>query len=656
MKIIIIFFFIILNHVLNFEINCDSKFFSTNTTKCICKIEKLITFLSNNHNNSSIHNLNNSYIYESYLFSGKKLFDLGSYSKCNANKKLKYLNLYINYKGLPFTFGLCTFYECSLIPIKENVTYVEKIVGKLLNITIDENTIEISNPDDILSKQKSDLNINFIFSIVILLTLIGLNLISIVYFKINTHTSLSLNDRMKNSTGFLYDFLSYFHFFHNLNKIIPKKTHKASSIDMLNIFDGVRFFSALWVLTSHSFVFLLIFGFYNINDMNSFAKSITGSIIISGYFAVDVFFYLSGFMLYLYIVKYMYSSNKAPTIKVFVIGIGKRFFRLLPLMLFTLYLFVPLLIYFSRGPNADKLIGFNQDCNSIGWRNVLYISNFFNDKSQCAGHMWYLTNDMQFYIFFMGLLMVFTNKHKRSLILLIIFISSIIYSIYISIREEYGFNDISHMSNQMNNSFFIDFYIKPWIRVNPYIIGIFSCEFYINSKLYMKNRNDDTNYQNFYQKINEKIEKSTIFTYALLTFSIFSMNFSIFSTYITNNYKISMSLQGIMQGLNKDLFVFGLSIMIHLCFLDRFTFIHKLLSFRIYNILGKFTFGLYLIHIYILGLFYTNSDSFSYFNPIQVFIHSVGIIAISFLVSIVLSLIIESPVVRILSRFTKKGE
>lgn len=250
----------------------------------------------------------------------------------------------------------------------------------------------------------------------ILLTLIGLNLISIVYFKFNTHTSLSNNSHMENSTGFFNNFLSYFHFFHNLNKIIPQKAHKIRSVDMLNIFDGVRFYSALWVLTSHSFVFLLIFGFYNINDMNSFAKSITGSIIISGYFAVDVFFYLSGFMLYLYIVKYMYSLNKAPTIKVFIIGIVKRFFRLLPLMLFTLYLFVPLLIYLSRGPNADKLIGINQDCNSIGWRNLLYISNFF-DKSQCAGHMWYLANDMQFYIFFMGVLMIFTNKQKRSIIL-----------------------------------------------------------------------------------------------------------------------------------------------------------------------------------------------------------------------------------------------
>lgn len=37
-------------------------------------------------------------------------------------------------------------------------------------------------------------------------------------------------------------------------------------------------------------------------------------------------------------------------------------------------------------------------CRDYGWRNLLYINNFFDQTECCLGQTWYLANDMQFYI------------------------------------------------------------------------------------------------------------------------------------------------------------------------------------------------------------------------------------------------------------------
>ena len=39
----------------------------------------------------------------------------------------------------------------------------------------------------------------------------------------------------------------------------------------------------------------------------------------------------------------------------------------------------------------------SQACRDYGWRNLLYINNYF-EGAGCLGQTWYLANDMQFYI------------------------------------------------------------------------------------------------------------------------------------------------------------------------------------------------------------------------------------------------------------------
>ena len=37
-------------------------------------------------------------------------------------------------------------------------------------------------------------------------------------------------------------------------------------------------------------------------------------------------------------------------------------------------------------------------CDKYWWYNILYINNFKQDAGLCVGHVWYLANDMQFFL------------------------------------------------------------------------------------------------------------------------------------------------------------------------------------------------------------------------------------------------------------------
>lgn len=65
----------------------------------------------------------------------------------------------------------------------------------------------------------------------------------------------------------------------------------------LNIFDGVRALSMMWVVIGHSFSFYLSAGLVNMPDISVILNKPFYLIIEAGLLSVDVFFLLAGFFL-----------------------------------------------------------------------------------------------------------------------------------------------------------------------------------------------------------------------------------------------------------------------------------------------------------------------------------------------------------------------
>lgn len=76
-----------------------------------------------------------------------------------------------------------------------------------------------------------------------------------------------------------------------------------------------------------------------------------------------------------------------------------------------------------------------------------------------------------------------------------------------------------------------------------------------------------------------------------------------------------------------------------------------MLSFKFFTPLARVTYGTYLIHFNIEYIFAIVFPQFFYFDFWSLAILAAGIIVISYVISFVISLLIESPIVGILKKY-----
>lgn len=131
----------------------------------------------------------------------------------------------------------------------------------------------------------------------------------------------------------------------------------------------------------------------NYNDTQRIMESSFGLLLQGGFYAVDCFFLMSGFLAGYLLLKRMRDNRSC-------VGILEMYFhrwcRLVPSLamctLFALYI-VP---YLLEGPliyNYKSLIVAN--CNDYWWSNLLFINNFvpWAMFDECIPWVWYLAND-----------------------------------------------------------------------------------------------------------------------------------------------------------------------------------------------------------------------------------------------------------------------
>ena len=153
--------------------------------------------------------------------------------------------------------------------------------------------------------------------------------------------------RANTTTGYFAAILLCFSPLANLEKLLsyPKPTTNSEKLLNLNSVNAIRTLSMMWVVLGHMYS---QWGGYSVNLSDSYAsiQRLSFQFIAAGMFAVDSFFFLSGFLAYWSLSKRM----KSP-----------KFNFLLNLPIIYLYRYW---------------------CDERWWTNVLYINNFFDVGSQ----------------------------------------------------------------------------------------------------------------------------------------------------------------------------------------------------------------------------------------------------------------------------------
>ena len=203
----------------------------------------------------------------------------------------------------------------------------------------------------------------------------------------------------------------------------------------------LRGFAAIFVMLYHASRHYQV---KNLVFLNNFFQN--------GYFGVDIFFVLSGFVIYYSSQKYLENGNCIEFLK-------KRIIRIYPS--FWLFLLFPLTLVFFLLPQfiADK----------SAFEPINYLKVFFLvfDHQQISQISWTLSFELYFYLLFF--LMIF-NRNFKYLILLILILATI------NLIDENLFSDIystKYLFSPLILEFFLGvliFYIVSKINKN-YILG-----------------------------------------------------------------------------------------------------------------------------------------------------------------------------------------
>jgi peptidoglycan/LPS O-acetylase OafA/YrhL len=126
-------------------------------------------------------------------------------------------------------------------------------------------------------------------------------------------------------------------------KIFEYKSHK------FNVFNGIKSICMLWVVVGHLFSVRL----QNIINVTTITKQIEGPnflVLLASFYAVDVFFYIGGFL-----VAYSFLKNQMKSLMKYPLAIVHRVLRFWPSYIIAIIIYYSIMIHTGSGPLWYKL-------------------------------------------------------------------------------------------------------------------------------------------------------------------------------------------------------------------------------------------------------------------------------------------------------------
>eukprot|EP00928_Gymnodinium_smaydae_P087159 TRINITY_DN71486_c0_g1_i1.p1 TRINITY_DN71486_c0_g1~~TRINITY_DN71486_c0_g1_i1.p1 ORF type:complete len:850 (-),score=55.07 TRINITY_DN71486_c0_g1_i1:91-2568(-) len=250
--------------------------------------------------------------------------------------------------------------------------------------------------------------------------------------------------------------------------------------------DAMRVLSMMWVLFGHTFFYVaLTSGLSNYEQVLP-PLGLMGQwwfqLVPGGYYAVDTFLWMSGFLCAISLQKRVFSQLDRTTCKSFAkmypLFVLSRYLRLLPTELFCMMFFGNLLTHMGEGViwsldgGSCMATAVAPTCSNQWWANALFAQNFWpqwpTKISECMGHTWYLAVDMQLYI----LVPFFSFAYGRGSrigwsLLALATIGSVVANVLVLMQTKMVPSEMLG-----GPEFFGKFYAMPWIRAEPFLVGV----------------------------------------------------------------------------------------------------------------------------------------------------------------------------------------
>lgn len=588
--------------------------------------------------------LGNRSIFYLFLYSARGINELGDYKNCKKNNG-KYVILDLKYGQMALlTVGGCLPLECNAEYLQQYKAPILEYLKNKTNITLNL-TADIYNPTE-RNMENAEITfgtlITFLFFGIVILIAIGVLVNEYIETKgqklDDTHEDVGY-EPINPDDSLCKKIMESFNFGRNSRSLFYGENKVDKNLDVLN---GLRVLAMAWIIFGHSIIELLVAPVYNMQDVpKRFKEDRSLTFFTSATYSVDVFFMLSGFLAILS----CHSAFKNPkhrtvgsVLKMYVL----RYIRLLPIYVVSLLMVMYIMPLLYDGPIYTRITSLQVNCASYWYQNLLYINNFADMYKMCLSWTWYLTNDFQFFLLApLFSLAYYWNKSYAYLSLLAIAGISFITQSIIFVANDMTAN-ILNSDYALQQKMFESFYMKPYCRINPYLIGVFVAWMYIS----YKNKEEESVFKEFSTRIIE----SRLFRYFLY---IIGIALIITIAYIypdfyngddKDTHKI-IALHLLYTILGRPFFVIGILCIIYPALLGKCR-ASVLLSNEVWSPLAKSTYCAYMIHLIVFSFYIFTLEEGMYFTIHKVLLNACDVMVITYLISLVITLLFESPVVQ----------
>lgn len=282
--------------------------------------------------------------------------------------------------------------------------------------------------------------------------------------------------------------------------------------------------------------------------------------------------------------------------------------------------------YWFDGPQWQQQGMDYENCHKNWWTNLLYINNLVNFEEGCMNWAWYLANDMQFYIFSPVLLIPLYYSSifglavcgaALTIMTIIPFIISYAYDLPPSL-----FGGVDPPSNDF--SYFTKYYVKPYCRMGPYIVGIVTGYILYKTKCKVK--------LNTFLNLG-----GWLLATGLALVVLYGLHEPL------NGSPMSVAVSALYNATHKTIWGACICWVIFACSTNNGGYVNTFLSWEAYIPLGRLTYCAYLVHPILMYTYLDGLRSPIYFWDLEVMFMYFGFLVWSYCVAYIVSLIFESP-------------
>ncbi|KAH8033247.1 hypothetical protein HPB51_008646 [Rhipicephalus microplus] len=310
----------------------------------------------------------------------------------------------------PSRIGICIPSTCS----GEDL---QKIAGKAsqeIQITANVTSCQVKEP---ISFSKEQLVVLCILGVLLLFAIVGTG-VDVFYIQDAKRTATVCGKWFfftRNGSCRLSEALASFSLVRNTRSLFAHSEHATGPLEALN---GIRVISCFWIVLGHIY-FLTDLSTYirfaSLTKLQVLFKDFLFTLVENFTLPVDTFFFITGLLLAYNQMKKCSRTKSGFSLWNMLFDVFHRYWRMTPAFGLATALFV-LMPAFGSGPMWGDVLGLaSENCRLYWWTNLLYFSNYLPYSKMCMLHSWFLSLNMQYFIFGLPLTLMMFSKAKQLL-------------------------------------------------------------------------------------------------------------------------------------------------------------------------------------------------------------------------------------------------